>query len=116
MPRALVVDDSTLVRTKVAHALTDADFSVEVAKDGAEAYARFLESTFDLVITVCGDAAENCPAWLGGGQQVHIGFPDPVKVTGDAATVRAAFQTTRDDIRRDVLIYLDRFEQLPTGA
>jgi two-component system chemotaxis response regulator CheY len=51
MPRALVVDDSTLVRTKVAHALTDADFTVDAAKDGAEAYAKFLESSFDLVIT-----------------------------------------------------------------
>ena len=51
MPRALVVDDSTLIRTKVGHALTGADFTVEVAKDGAEAYARFLESSFDLVIT-----------------------------------------------------------------
>jgi two-component system chemotaxis response regulator CheY len=51
MPRALVVDDSTLVRTKVSHALADAGFDVEEAKDGAEAYAKFLEATFDLVIT-----------------------------------------------------------------
>jgi two-component system chemotaxis response regulator CheY len=51
MPRALVVDDSTLVRTKVAQTLVDADFQVETAKDGAEAYAKFLEGSFDLVIT-----------------------------------------------------------------
>jgi arsenate reductase len=29
----------------------------------------------DLVVTVCDDAAENCPVWLRGGQVVHIGFP-----------------------------------------
>ena len=33
--------------------------------------------SIDRVITVCDDAAKNCPAWLGKGLKVHIGFPDP---------------------------------------
>ena len=37
---------------------------------------------FDLVVTVCDDAAENCPVWLGKGRRVHLGFPDPAKATG----------------------------------
>ncbi len=51
MPAALVVDDSTLVRTKAAHALRDAGFEITEAKDGAEAYARYLERSFDLILT-----------------------------------------------------------------
>jgi len=37
---------------------------------------------FDLVVTVCDEAAENCPVWLGKGKRVHMGFPDPVKAEG----------------------------------
>ena len=53
---------------------------------------------FDLVVTVCGDAAENCPVWLGKGRKVHLGFPDPAKVRGSEEEVLAAFRSVRDDI------------------
>lgn len=32
---------------------------------------------FDLVITVCDSAAEECPMWLGKGKRLHHSFPDP---------------------------------------
>jgi arsenate reductase len=43
---------------------------------------RFLNTPFDLVVTVCDDAAENCPVWLGQGKRTHISFPDPAKAIG----------------------------------
>ena len=63
---------------------------------------------FDLVITVCDDAAENCPVWLGQGRKVHIGFPDPAKVTGSDEQVLAAFRAARDAIRAEILPYLEK--------
>lgn len=53
---------------------------------------------FDLVVTVCDDAAENCPVWLGKGKRVHLGFPDPAKATGTDEEVMNAFRRVRDDI------------------
>ncbi len=38
---------------------------------------EFQSSDFDLVVTVCDSAAENCPVWLGKGRKIHHGFPDP---------------------------------------
>ena len=43
---------------------------------------QFRNHNFDVVITVCDDAAENCPLWLGTGKRVHIGFPDPARAEG----------------------------------
>ena len=53
---------------------------------------------FDVVITVCDDAAENCPVWLGKGKRVHIGFDDPVKAGGTDEQVMDVFRRVRDEI------------------
>ena len=53
---------------------------------------------FDVVITVCDDAAENCPVWLGKGKRVHIGFDDPAKADGTDEQVMDVFRRVRDEI------------------
>lgn len=63
---------------------------------------EFRDSPFDLVVTVCDDAAENCPVWLGKGRRIHLGFPDPARAAGDEAEVLAAFRQVRDDIQQPV--------------
>jgi arsenate reductase (thioredoxin) len=72
---------------------------------------EFRDTSFDVVITVCDDAAENCPVWLGQGKRVHIGFPDPAKATGTEEEMLAVFRQVRDDIEKTVLRYLERFSQ-----
>ena len=57
---------------------------------------------FDLVVTVCDAAAENCPVWLGRGRRVHLGFPDPAKAAGSEEEVMAVFRAVRDDIAQQV--------------
>lgn len=58
---------------------------------------EFRDIPFDLVVTVCDSAAEECPVWLGKGKRVHHSFPDP------ALTDRMDdFRTVRDDIEREI--------------
>ena len=61
---------------------------------------------FDLVITVCDDAAENCPIWLGEGKRQHIGFPDPAKVEGTEQEILVTFRKVRDSIADKVIHFL----------
>lgn len=56
---------------------------------------------FDLVVTVCDLAAEECPIWLGKGKRVHHSFPDPAK-TDDMND----FRKVRDDIEREIIALL----------
>jgi len=70
---------------------------------------NFRGETFDIVITVCDDAAENCPVWLGEGRRVHIGFPDPAKAEGSQEERMAVFRQVRDDIRARIVPYLQDF-------
>ncbi len=61
---------------------------------------EFLGDKFDLVVTLCGGAAETCPFWPGQGRRIHVGFDDPARVEGSEDERLAAFRKTRDDIKR----------------
>ena len=57
---------------------------------------------FDLVVTVCGDAAEQCPTFLGKSRIIHAGFDDPPKLALLATTeeeVLGHYRRVRDEIR-----------------
>jgi arsenate reductase len=67
----------------------------------------FLRHSFDLVVTVCDDANENCPVWLGRGKRMHVAFPDPARATGTDDEIMAAFRAVRDDIALRLIGRLD---------
>ena len=58
----------------------------------------FRDVDFDLVVTVCDDANEKCPLWLGKGKRVHRGFQDPAEAEGTEEEVLAVFRRIRDKI------------------
>jgi arsenate reductase len=50
----------------------------------------------DIVITVCGDAAdEACPTWQGTPVKAHWGLPDPSRARGSEDDRRAAFRAVQ---------------------
>ena len=63
---------------------------------------EFRPAPFDLVVTVCDSAAEECPVWLGQGKRLHQSFPDPAKATGTEEEKIAAFRQVRDDIASQI--------------
>ena len=63
---------------------------------------EFRDVDFDLVVTVCDAAVEDCPLWLGQGRRVHHSFPDPAKATGTEEQVMQEFRNVRDAIAADI--------------
>jgi arsenate reductase len=63
---------------------------------------EFRDMEFDVVITVCDDAAENCPVWLGKGRKVHKAFLDPAKAEGSAAEVMQVFRDVLGQIEIEI--------------
>ena len=60
----------------------------------------------DLIVTVCDQAAEECPTWLFGGKQAHIGFTDPALAKGSDDAITKVFRDVRDDIKERILALL----------
>ena len=85
-----------------------AELDIDISDGRSKSTDEFQDAPLDIAITVCGDAAENCPVWLGSGQTVHIGFPDPADATGTEEEKMAVFRQVRDDIKDQVLAYLSQ--------
>lgn len=83
------------------------ELGIDISHHRSKPADEFREAPFDLVITVCDDAAEQCPVWLGPGRRVHISFPDPARASGTLEEQLATFRQVRDAIRREVLGYLE---------
>lgn len=75
----------------------------------SKSMSHFAGQSFDLVISVCDAAAENCPFWPYGGQRLHIGFPDPAKAPGPLEEQLPVFRAVRDAILDEVLPVLEAF-------
>lgn len=69
---------------------------------------EFQPDQFDLVVTVCDSAAEECPVWLGAGRRVHSSFPDPAKATGNEEEILNAFRQVRDSMAERIPLLLDK--------
>jgi arsenate reductase len=54
---------------------------------------------FDLVVTVCNSAAEECPVWPGkAGKRIHHDFVDPAKAEGTREERMQVFRQVRDEM------------------
>ncbi|GAB4379347.1 MAG: arsenate reductase ArsC [Calditrichia bacterium] len=78
----------------------------EIGIDISEGYPKdvdqFINQSFDYVITVCDNARETCPVFMGKvKEQLHIGFEDPAEASGSEEEVLAVFRRVRDEIKRD---------------
>ena len=59
----------------------------------------YLDSPWDLVVTVCDSARETCPVFPRPVEQLHIAFPDPAIAQGTEEQRLAVFREVRDAIR-----------------
>jgi arsenate reductase len=93
------------------------ELGIDISEQRPKSVDELRNVHFDVVVTVCDDAAENCPVWLpspgahgqeGEGRGAHICFPDPAQATGSHSEQLQVFRQVRDAIRAQVLVYLDK--------
>lgn len=65
---------------------------IDPGQPRSKSWNELVDQPFDLVITVCDQAAgESCPLFQGAPTKMHWSTPDPAKATGSDAEINAAF-------------------------
>lgn len=80
-----------------------AELDIDISGNTSESVEAYRELDPHLVITVCDNAARNCPGWVGGGNVVHLPFDDPTHAAGSDAMRLAACREVRDRMRDELL-------------
>lgn len=77
-----------------------AEIGIDISQHTSDSVDKYLNEEWDYVITVCGGANENCPAFMGKVyHRLHIGFDDPSHVTGTDEFIWSEFIRVRDEIK-----------------
>lgn len=93
-----------------------AEVGIDISAQKPKHVGRYYGVEFDAVVTVCDNAAQSCPLWLGRGLTIHLGLPDPAEATGNEEERLRAFRQVRDRLRRELLPRLAQAEAWPAGG
>ena len=72
---------------------------VDISKHTSNLIDQYRNIDFDLIITVCDNAKENCPYFPSDAVRYHQNFPDPAKATGSEEAIMQEFRRVRDMIK-----------------
>jgi arsenate reductase len=76
------------------------EVGIDISHHSSDSVDLYLDQEWDYVITVCGGANENCPAFLGKVKhRLHIGFDDPSHAMGTDEFIWSEYIRVRDEIK-----------------
>lgn len=99
---------SSQVHSKAIKVMSEV--GIDLSKNYPKNADQFINDEIDFVITVCDNAKESCPVFIGKvGKQLHIGFEDPAEATGTEEEILTEFRRIRDEIERDFLKFYNDY-------
>mgnify|MGYP002276906468 CR=1 FL=1 len=84
------------------------EIGIDISHHTSDSVEKYLDEEWDYVITVCGGANENCPAFFGKVKhRLHIGFDDPSHAKGTLEFIMSEFYRVRDEIKEQFLNFYE---------
>ena len=78
-----------------------AEKGIDISKQRSKSLEEIPLNQLDLIVTLCGDAAERCPA-VPGTKTFHWNLPDPARAEGTEEERLKVFRQVRDEIEERV--------------
>ena len=77
------------------------EVGIDISGNRPKNVDQFISDPFDYVITVCDNARETCPVFVGKVKhRLHLGFDDPAEATGTEDEMLLEFRHIRDGIKK----------------
>jgi arsenate reductase len=81
--------------------------NIDISLNSSDNIDKYKDYDFNYVITVCDNAAENCPVFPGDTIRIHWSFDDPAKATGTNDEIMYEFRRVRDEIKSTIRKWID---------
>ncbi len=75
------------------------EVGIDISQQRSKNISEIPIDKIDLVVTLCGDAAERCPIFPGKVKKNHWSLDDPAKVQGSQEEIIKIFRKVRDKIK-----------------
>lgn len=95
---------------KAVEAMKEA--GIDISKQTSDVINDAILNQADLVVTLCGDAADKCPMTPSKVQREHWGFDDPAKAIGTEEEKWQMFTRVRDEIGERLKRFAEENENL----
>ena len=82
------------------------EIGVDISHQKSKNISEIPIDKIDLVVTLCGDAAERCPIFPGKVERIHWEIEDPAKDQGSDKEIIIVFRKVRDNIKSNIINYL----------
>ena len=80
-----------------------AELGIDISDHRSKGLIDFKGHEFDYVVMVCSNAAETCPFFPGGKEQIHHSFEDPAGIVGTEEEKLKAFRKSRNEINKWII-------------
>ncbi len=89
------------------------EIGIDLGKNYPKNVELYLNNSFDYVITVCDNAKETCPVFIGKvSKKLHIGFEDPAEADGTEEEILSVFRKIRDEIKKEFYNFYKKLNQI----
>ena len=79
-----------------------AEIGIDASGHTSKSADEFIDDDFDIVVTVCDSAAQDCPTWPGAKRIEHWPIEDPSWGPDDPATRYDRFVETRNELQKRI--------------
>ena len=91
-------DPTQNINEKAVEVMKEVD--IDISHHKPKSVEIYLDEVWDYVITVCDDANETCPVFVGRVKhRLHMGFEDPSRAIGTDEFISSEFRRIRDEIK-----------------
>lgn len=74
------------------------EIGIDISHHKSKSVNEFMDKPFDIIITVCDNAKQNCPFFAGVADRIHWDVIDPAEALGSQEDLLKAFREVRDEL------------------